>query len=766
MPETEARAAARRKFGNRTLVREEICRMNTIAFLDTLLRDLRYGLRSLRHSPTFTMVAPLTLAIGIGANTAVFSVVNSVLIRPLAYPKPEQLVALHQEAPGAAGLTNVADGLLLSGSMYFTYAEKSRSFQALGVWSQGTAAVTGLAEPEQVRAAFVSDGALQVLDVPAAVGRWLGAADQAPGGPDTVMLTYGYWQSRFGGDRSVIGRNITVEARPREVVGVMPAGFRFVDRDVDLILPIRFDRGKLSLPGFGFFGIARLKPAVTIRQANADLARLVPVWMFSWPFPYGNPRVYETWKITPALRSLQQEVVGNIGSVLWVVMGTIGIVMLIACANVANLLLVRTDARRQELAVRAALGAGRGQIVRELLLESALLGLLGGALGVGLAAAGLRFLVSIGPGNLPRLDEISLDSRALLFTLALSLFSGLLFGIIPAFKYAGPRIASALHGAGRGASLSRERHRARNLLVVAQVALALVLMISASLMIRTFQALRTVQPGFTHPETLQTLQISIPNLLMPDPQQVTRTQNNLVDALAAIPGVASAAFASGVPLNHHSPNWDVVAPEGATFAPGEVPPLRFFMNVSPGYFRTTGTRLVAGRDLTWTDVYGQRRKLLVSENLAREFWGSASAAVGKRLVEIPGSPWWEVIVVVEDVRENNVHEKAPTIVYWPTLADNIFGPGKLNALRGATFVIRSSRTGTQDFLDRVRHAVWSPPFSQWKRFTTARWLEPPSPWSCWRSRDRWRCCLGLLVSTASSRTRFPSAAARSAFAWR
>jgi predicted permease len=416
---------------------------------------VRYTVRMLRHNPAFTAIALLTLAIGIGANTAVFSVVNSVLLKPLPYPQPEELVGVWQSA---AGLANFASGLRLSPSMYFTYAEQNRTFQSLGVWIAGTANVTGLAEPEQVRTVAISDGVLEALRVPPAAGRWLSRADQNPHGPETVMLSYAYWQRRFGGDRSAIGRNITVDARPREIVGVMPQGFQIVNADSSLIVPLAFDRAKLILAGFGYQGIALLKPGVTIAQANADLARMLPIWMSSWSNgPGTNSWFYKTWRITPAIRPLKQEVIGNIGSVLWVVMATIGIVMLIACANVANLLLVRAEARQRELAIRAALGAGRARIVRGLLLESMLLGLMGGALGIALAYGGLQLLAALGPANLPRLNEISLDGRALAFTLALSLVSSLLFGSIPALKYVGPRISLALRSAGRTASMSRER---------------------------------------------------------------------------------------------------------------------------------------------------------------------------------------------------------------------------------------------------------------------------------------------------------------------
>ena len=303
----DARAAAQRKLGNSTLVREEIYGMNTIDFLDTLIRDNRYALRALRRNSMFTAVTLLTLGVGIGANTAVFSVVNGILLKPLSYPNPDRLVAVANSAPGAAGLASISGDLKLSASMYFTYADRNRTFDALGVWNSGSATVTGLAEPEQARTVYVSDGTLQALAVPPETGRWLSADDQKPDGAARVMLGYGYWQRRFGGDRSVIGRNISVNAKPREIVGVMPRGFRFLNNESDLILPFGFNRSGLRLPGFGFECIGRLKPGVTIAEASADLATLVPVWMSSWPAAPGvNPRIYENWRISPLIHPLKK----------------------------------------------------------------------------------------------------------------------------------------------------------------------------------------------------------------------------------------------------------------------------------------------------------------------------------------------------------------------------------------------------------------------------------------------------------------------------
>ncbi len=554
MPRKEAEQRARREFGNVTQIQERSREVWQWRAVESLAADLKFALRRLRKSPGFAATVVVTLAIGIGANTAVFSVLNSVLLKPLPYPEPGQLVSLWLDAPGAAGLTNFSNGLRISSSMYFTFAEHNRTFQSLGVWIPGTANVTGLAKPEEVHTTLVSDGVLQTLGVPPAAGRWLLKTDQEPHGVKAVMLSYGYWQRRFGGDTSIVGRNITIDSQPREIVGVMPRGFRIVDRDFDVLIPLAFDRNHQILAGFAYQSVARLKPGVSIQQADADVAHMIPMWMDSFSNgPGTNSHFYETWKITPALRSLKQQVIGNIGNVLWVVMATIGLVMLIACTNVANLLLVRADGRQQELAIRSALGAGRARVARELLLESVSLGLLGGVLGIGVADAGLRLLAAIGPANLPRLNEISLDARSLGFTLVVSVLSGFLFGAVPAWKYSRAQGGVVLSGGVRTASASRTRQRSRNVLVVTQVAMALVLLVSALLMIRTFQALRNVEPGFTDARHLQTMRIFIPDTLVADPHMVTHIENDIVDKLSAIAGVTSVGFASAMPMEGIDP---------------------------------------------------------------------------------------------------------------------------------------------------------------------------------------------------------------------
>jgi predicted permease len=707
MSRDEAERTARRDFGNVTLLRERSREVWQWQRLESLLVDLKHVCRRLARSPGFALTVVLTLAIGIGANTAVFSVLNSVLIRPLSYPEPQQLVAMRLNAPGAPGLTDFRDELRMSASMYLTFAARNSSFQSMGVWLPSTASITGIAQPEQVSTALITDGVLQTLDVPAAEGQWITAADQVPRGAQRVMLSYGYWQRRFGGDPGVVGRTIRVDSQPRVIAGVMPRGFKVVSYDFDLLVPLAFDPVKQQLAGFAYHGIGRLRPGVTISRADADVARLLSVWMDSWTNgPGTDSHFYETWKITPAFRPLKEQVVGNVGDVLWVVMATIGVVMLIACTNVANLLLVRADGRQQELAVRSALGAGRWRIARELLLESVALGLLGGAAGVGVAYAGLRLLTAIGPENLPRLSEISLDGLSLGFTVVLSVLCGLLFGWVAVLRYAPSRRALPLLGAMRTASVSRERQRGRNLLVVAQVAMAMVLLISAVLMIRTFHAMHNVDPGFSDPRSLQVIRISIPETLVRDPQTVTRIQNSIQDKLAAIPGVSSAGFAVSVPMSGAEPNWDGIFVEGKNYE-GKEPPLRLFNYVSPGYFHTAGTRFVAGHDFAWPDIYSLKPVGILSESLARELWGSPSAAIGKRFREFPGMPWHEVVGVVQDVRENGVNQSSPATVYWPSIMRDLYGPGPLDVRRTAYFALRSSRAGTQTFINEMQRAVWS-----------------------------------------------------------
>jgi putative ABC transport system permease protein len=701
----EARRQALLKFGNVEAIKDSYRDQRGLPFLETLVSDTRHALRRLRRTPAFTAAVVLTLALGIGANTAIFGVIDSILIRPLAYPHAEALVGIWHTAPERPGSGGISS---CSPSMYFTYREQNRTFRQFGLWNSGGASVTGVAEPEVLRALFVTYGVLDALDEKPLLGRWFSPADDTPGSPETVILTYGYWQRRFNGDRSILGRTMTINSTAHTVIGVMPEEFRF-QRDPVMILPARFERSKVNLGTFAYQGIARLKSGVTIEQANADLAHMLEIWLHAWPPPPGFERaVFQDARFGPRIQPLKQEIVGDAGTALWVVMGTLGLVLLIVCANVANLFLVRMETRRQELAIRAALGAGWRRITQELLVECMALGVLGGTLGLGLAYAALQILVAKGPGTLPRLNEVRIDPLVLAFALSVSVLSGALFGLIPVLKYGRARVAATLSGVGRTIGASREHNRARNTLVVVQVALALVLLVGSGLMIRTFQQLRGVQPGFTRPEEIQIVHSSIPEAIAEDPVRVMRMWDELRDTLAALPGVTSVGFSGGpAPLEPAVlgfRNIQRLYAEDKTLPSGQVSPEHRL--VAPGFFRTMGTRLIAGRDFTSIDLYEQRHVAIVSENLAREWWNDPRAALGKRVRESTIAPWREIVGVVENVYDNGMHVKAPEFAYLPALMDRYLVFDHEYVTRQGMFVIRSNRTGTQGSLKEVQQAIW------------------------------------------------------------
>ena len=665
---------------------------------------LTHIVRRLLQLPGFTTIAVLTLAIGIGANAAIFSVIEGVLLKPLPFAHPNQLIVIDHAAPGV--------GLKRAGSapfLYYTYREDARAFEDVAMWQSDTDSITGVAEPEEVPSLDVTDGLLPILGVAPALGRTFTKEDDAPQGAETVILTDGYWRNRFGADRGVIGRRLLVNGRARDIIGVLPASFRFGDRQPSIVLPLRLNRSEVHLGQFSYSSVARLKPGVTIEQAAADAARLIPVALDRFPpFPGFSRRMFDEAKLSPNLRLLKDDVIGDVGSVLWVLMGTIGMVLLIACANVANLLLVRAEGRQQELAVRSALGASRGRIAYELMAESVVLGLVGGVAGLALAYGAVRVLIALAPGNLPRLDNIGIDLTVLLFTFAISIVAGLLFGAIPVFKYAGPNVAGALRGGGRTSSASRERHRARSTLVVVQVALALVLLVSSGLMIRTFQALQHVYPGFAKPEEVLTFSLTIPTAQVKEPEAVIRMHQAIADKIATITGVASVGMTTIVPMTGNG--WrDPIFASDKSYEQKQIPPLRNFKFISPGLLHTMGTPLVAGREFTWADAYEKHPVAMVSEGLAREMWGQTSSALGKRIRETNTSDWREVIGVVGDVRDGGLDQPAPTSVYWPMLmskfeADDANG---VSVRRTMAYMIRSRRAGSAGFADEVGRAVWS-----------------------------------------------------------
>jgi len=677
-----------------------------IELVDSLGRDLVRTVRGLQRRLGFTLATVLTLALGIGATTAIFSVVYGVLLKPLPYPNPDELVRIRHVAQAF----NTND-MTTATTQYLTYRAENRTFAELGAWQESGVTLTGGAEPERLRSLTVTDGLLQALAVQPLRGRWFTAQEYTPAadGPLPILISYAFWQRRFGGDETALGSDLTLESRQVQVIGIMPPEFRSpgATPQPDVIGPARLDPARQFIGSFDFHALGRLAPGVTLAEAQADIERLVPVWLDSWPIIPGFTLTKEALvnaRITPRLHSLHEDLVGAVATTLWVLMGAIGAVLLVACANIANLMLVRADGRRQEFAVRAALGAGLGSIARELIVESVVVGAIGGALGLALAYAGLEALVALGPSNLPRLEEIAIHPAVLSFAVAASLASTLLFGSIAALK-AALRV-DAIAAGGSRASASKQRSATRSTLVVVQVALALVLTVSAALMIRTFQALRDVEPGFSDAATVQTASLWMPPALSADAERGLAVQREILDAVAALPGVTSVALARQVPLDGNQ-NAAVIVVEGREPAAGQSPPARRINFISPGYFETLGTRLVAGRHLTWADVEAGGRVIVITEGLARELATEPAAALGLRMrVPVAADDWREVIGVVEDVHETGVYQDPPHIVYWPVLARNFFGRPAVG-VPAPTLVVRSDRAGDAVFRNEIYRAVRS-----------------------------------------------------------
>ena len=646
-----------------------------------LWQDVRYAARVFRKQPAFAATAVLTLALGIGATTAIFSVVYGVLLKPLPFHEPGRLVSLRQHAPHGVGTVH-------GPATYLTYRENQQAFEAIGAWDRAEVSITGGGDPERVDALLVSASTLPLLRVQPVVGRVFSTEDDTPGHPLRVVLTYGYWQRRFGGVENIVGRTLAIDGTPAEVIGVLPASFTFLRTVPEIVLPMPLDASAPRHISFGFQALARLKPGVTLAQANADVARLIALL----------PPAFARLELRPDVRPLAVDVVGDVGEILWVLMAAVGVVLLIACGNVANLFLVRAEGRQQELAMRAALGASRGRIRRALLAESLVLALAGGAVGVALARVSIGLLRTMAPAELPRVDAIGIDLTVLVFTLVASVLSGGVFGLFAAWRFGSPAIAALKEG-GRSASDAPARHRTRHALVVGQVALALTLLIVSGLLIRTFVALRQVDPGFTRPEEVQTFVIAIPPGLTSDDPLAARTFESVAERLSQVPGVASVGLSSSITMDGED-NTNPLEVEGVPVPKDG--PLRRFKSVAPGYFETMGIPVVAGRSITWSEIHERRPVIVISAPLAREVWGEAARALGHRVRVCCGwdTEWREIVGVTGDERDDGLARPPTAIVYWPMLNERY-------PWRTMAYAVRSGRVGTPGFLRELEQAVWA-----------------------------------------------------------
>jgi putative ABC transport system permease protein len=629
--------------------------------VQTLWQDLRYGARMLLKKPGFTLIAVLTLALGIGANTAIFSVVYAVLLRPLPYQEPERLTLLWTRLEKIGLEQN-----WVSEPEVLDFREQSQLFESFGVVNGSSFILTGDGEPEQLSGAEVSTNFFSVLGAKIKAGRDFTPDEETPGAPRVAILSHGFWQRDFGGEQSVIGSTINLSGRPTTVIGVLPPHFTLmvppealVPANVDVWIPYAVDYAKQDRDSHGLTVIGRMRPGVTLHQAqdemNAIAARLYPIH-------------YTHTGFEVKVVSLHGDIVKKMRPALLVLLAAVGCVLLIACANVANLLLGRAATREREMAVRAAMGASRTRLLRQLLTESVLLSLLGGAVGLGLAVWGVDALLALSPADLPRIDEVSIDLRMLGFTFFIAALTGILFGLVPALKASRTNLTRSLKEGGRSVA-GNASHRLRSLIVVAEIALSLILLVGAGLLMRSFFRLTRVDPGFNSHSVL-TMKMTIPRSKYKDGPAVASFYQQLLEKVKALPGVESAAGISQLPLS--GDYWGgTLTFEGVT-ANAERGNLASFevdqRAITPDYFTTMKTPLLEGRFFTSQDVRGKPYVAIVDETLARRLWPNASP-LGRRMTfgRFPEKPdtWIEIVGVVRHIRHHRLDANVREEVYYP-----------------------------------------------------------------------------------------------------
>ena len=647
MNEEEARRAAMLEVGGVEQVKEEV-RANRAGFsLDTLFQDLRYGFRSLRKKPGFTATAVIALALGIGANTTIFSVINAVLLRSLAYRDPGSIVMVWERSLRGGRAQNS-----VSPANFLDWKKQSSSFAQIAASWDTRLNLTSGGEPEEIQIQKVSADFFPVLGVQPELGRAFVRTEETPGTGPVVILGHDLWQRRFAGNRAIIGQTVTMSGRNCIVIGVMPAGFYFLNTQIKAWLPLQLDpTTEWRKSGRFLRSVARLKPGVTLQQAQAELDGIGKQLEIAYP-DYNKG-----WGVN--LVPMHEQIVGDIRPVLLVLLAAVAFVLLIACANVANLLLSRAASRRKELALRAALGADRMRLIRQMLTESMVLAMMGGVLGVLLAYWGIELLVAFAPDNIPRLHEITIDPRVLAFTFGISLLTGLVFGLVPALQSSRPDLNDALKEGARGSSSGNRV--VRNLFVVAEMALALVLLIGAGLMLRSFSQLHQVKTGF-ETENVLTMRVQLPNAKYGQPQQRADFFKRAEERLAALPGVTSVGAISYLPLTGlaSSTSFNLATkPLPPSESPGtEVRP------ITPGYFTAMGIPLLKGRAFDERDG-ANSRVLIINETLARKFFPDQDPIGQQLIVSWEPQVADEIIGVVGDIKETALEQEPNPAIYWP-----------------------------------------------------------------------------------------------------
>jgi putative ABC transport system permease protein len=671
--------------------------------METLLQDLRFAGRTLLKRPVLTIVAVLTLALGIGANTAIFSVVDSVLLAPLPFRDPDRLAVIWASNPELARQVGLPDKLPVSPGTFLDW-KTAKSFEKMAIVTADRLSLTGDGDPEQIAAADVSGELFQVLGTPALLGRTLLPEDDDKGKRTTILLSHEFWQRHFGGDRHVIGRTLHVDGLPLTVVGVMPAGFAFprggemphgfgFAAQPDVWVPQAFTpERRLSRGNRGHVAIGLLKPGVSIAQAQAEMTEI------SRRVEKAHPDSDSGWhnRVAP----LRRELVGDIRPALLILLAAVGVVLLIACVNVASLLLAQAAARQKEIAVRTALGAGRGRMARQLLTESALLAATGGAAGLLLAVWGLRAFTLWIPDDVPVSRHLTLDPRVLLFTLGVTLLTGLLAGLAPAFQMTRPDLAESLRDGTRAGSGTARGNRTRGVLVIVETALAVVLVVCAGLLIRSFARVAHIDPGF-RPEGVLTLQVPVSRVKYPDGAKRWAFLSQALERLRALPGVTLAGTVSNLPLSGQEEIDDLIVEGEPRPTTASATPLADLRQASPGYFEAMGIRLLRGRTFTGDDRAGAQGVAVVNETLARVHWPGADP-IGKRIRFGDPDPtkkpeWLSVVGVVEDVRNSSLEGTPRPQAYLATPQDAF----------SDQFIVLRTNGDPKNLIAAARSAIWS-----------------------------------------------------------
>jgi predicted permease len=627
--------------------------------MNGLLADLRFAVRNLVRHPTFSSVAIVTLALGIGANTAVFTLVDGVLLSPLPFDEPDELLEIRHLGRGGA------DQLPMSLGLYVLYREQASGIEEIALFGGAMPNLVTDDVVERIPAQTATPSFFTVLGVEPALGRTFSEEEGAPDGEQVVVLSDGLWRDSFGADPEIIGRTIDLNGTTREIIGVMPPDFGHPNRDARLWMPLVVNTATPPLAAFGATGIARMSPGSTPEGVLAELTGLIGRLSEFRPDATGQITFLGQVELGAVVLPLKESMVGDVDTTLWILLGTVAFVLLIACANVANLLLVRAESRQRELALRIAIGAGRREVVRASMSESLVLAVIGGALGVGVAAIAVGASMGALPSTLPRASEIGVDLRVLAFTGVVALGCAAFFGLVPLLRLGDARLLGSLReGAAHGATAGRSRHALRNALVVTQVALALVLLVGSGLMFRSFQALRQVDPGFK-PDGVLTAGFNLPPGEIQAPAEVSAFFRSLGDALRAQPGVEAVGFAQVLPLGGGSPYFTFQV-EDHPRGEGELPILASHNRVEPGFFEALGIDLVEGRTSQPGDGADGSRSVVVSESFARRWWPETSP-LGRRVrLGGPNEDWYGIVGVVADVKYESLEGTAEEMVYWPS----------------------------------------------------------------------------------------------------